>query len=164
MRSVTIVPFVAAGVALAGCGGSERGSSATTSTTPVTTRPPAASTTTAPPATTTTQAATTTAAATTTPPPRKKPVAPRPVVIRVEVKSPGQPVGGMKRATVKKGETVSLAVHSQVADEVHIHGYDLSKKTDANGNVRITFKATISGVFEIELEDVKLQIAELTVR
>jgi hypothetical protein len=85
-----------------------------------------------------------------------------PVTIRVLVKG-GKPVGGIQRATVKKGENVAIVVHSDVADEVHVHGYDLHKDVEAGGTVRIAFPATITGVFEAELESRKLQIVEFTV-
>ena len=85
-----------------------------------------------------------------------------PVTIRVLIKG-GKPVGGIQRATVKKGQKVAIVVHSDVADEVHVHGYDLHKDVDAGGTVRIVFPATITGVFEAELESRKLQIIEFTV-
>jgi hypothetical protein len=74
-----------------------------------------------------------------------------------------QPEGGIKRATVKKGDKVVLVVTSDVADEVHLHGYDLMKDVSAGGTVRIAFVASIPGRFEAELEDRGVQIADLTV-
>ena len=41
---------------------------------------------------------------------------------------------------------------SDVADEIHVHGYDLKKDVPAGGSVRFSFPASIEGVFEIELE------------
>jgi hypothetical protein len=86
-----------------------------------------------------------------------------PVTITVQVKG-GKPVGGIQRATANKGEQVAIVVHSDVADEVHVHGYDLHKDVKAGGTVRIQFAANITGVFEAELEGRKLQIVELTVK
>jgi hypothetical protein len=132
----SLVFLLAAGVlALAGCGGS----SSSSSTNPGTTT-----------------AAGTTGAVTTT-------TANAPVTIRVLVKG-GKPVGGIQRATVKRGQTVAIVVHSDVADEVHVHGYDLHKDVAAGGTIRITFAATIVGEFEAELESRKLQIVEFTVK
>ena len=76
----------------------------------------------------------------------------------------GKPVGGIKHATVKKSQPVDLVVHSDVADEVHLHGYDLHADVEAGGTAHIRFQAKISGVFEAELESRKLQILELTVK
>lgn len=87
----------------------------------------------------------------------------RPVTIDVEIKG-GKPVGGIQRATATKGQTVAIVVHSDVADEVHVHGYDLHKEVEAGGTVRIQFTAKLTGVFEAELESRSLQIAELTVQ
>jgi FtsP/CotA-like multicopper oxidase with cupredoxin domain len=74
-----------------------------------------------------------------------------------------KPVGGIKKIELKKGDTVNLVVKSDVADEIHIHGYDFHKDVDAGGTVRFSFPAKIDGQFEIELESRKQQIAELTV-
>ena len=145
------IPFllVAGAFALAGCGGGDKSTAPTTST--------AAQATTATPSTTTTSAATTNTTTKTT-----TSATAAPVTIRVLIKG-GKPVGGIQRATVKKGQNVAIVVHSDVADEVHVHGYDLHKDVDAGGTVRIAFPATITGVFEAELEARKLQIIEFTV-
>ena len=37
----------------------------------------------------------------------------------------GEPVGGIVRAEANKGDPVVVIVRSDVADEVHVHGYDL---------------------------------------
>ena len=86
-----------------------------------------------------------------------------PLTISVRIEG-GKPVDGIQRATAKKGQTVEVVVQSDVADEVHIHGYDLHKDVEAGGTTRIRFKAGLTGVFEAELESRKLQIVELTVR
>jgi hypothetical protein len=75
----------------------------------------------------------------------------------------GKPVGGVRDLTYNEGERVRFEVRSDVADEIHVHGYDLAKDVEAGGSVRFDFPATIEGVFEAELEDRKEQIAELTV-
>jgi hypothetical protein len=67
------------------------------------------------------------------------------------------------RETVDKGDRVVLVVRSDVADEVHLHGYDLSRDVEAGGQARIPFRATIAGRFEVELEERGVPIAELTV-
>jgi plastocyanin len=82
--------------------------------------------------------------------------------IAITVKN-GKPVGGIAKATVKQGEKVTLVVLSDVADEVHLHGYDLHRDVDAGGTAKIAFTAKIAGRFEAELEDRKEQILSLTV-
>ncbi|HYZ29412.1 MAG TPA: hypothetical protein VE570_10180 [Thermoleophilaceae bacterium] len=74
-----------------------------------------------------------------------------------------KPVGGIEKIKVKKGDRVRIVVKSDTADEIHVHGYDFMKDVAAGGSVRFNFKATIDGNFEIELENRKQQIAELTV-
>lgn len=85
------------------------------------------------------------------------------VTVDVEIKD-GKPVGGIQRATATNGQTVAIVVHSDVADEVHVHGYDLHHEVEAGGTVRIQFTANLTGVFEAELESRSLQIVELTVK
>ena len=75
----------------------------------------------------------------------------------------GKPEGGIKKLNYKKNDQVRLVVRSDVADEIHVHGYNFKKDVPANGSVQFNFPATIEGVFEIELEGRKEQIAELRV-
>ena len=75
----------------------------------------------------------------------------------------GEPTGGIQRPKVDKGDRVVVVVRSDVADEVHIHGYDVMKDVAAGKTVRIPFTATIPGRFEVELENLGLQLAEITV-
>jgi hypothetical protein len=75
----------------------------------------------------------------------------------------GKPVGGVTKIEVSKGDRVRFTVSSDVADEIHVHGYDFMKDVAAGGRARFNFPATISGSFEIELENRKEQIAALTV-
>jgi len=87
--------------------------------------------------------------------------APKPAVIDVRG---GKPAGGIKKLTYTKGDQVSFRVNSDVADEIHVHGYDFHKDVPAGGSVSFSFPATIEGVFVIELEAKGEQIAQLTVK
>jgi hypothetical protein len=75
----------------------------------------------------------------------------------------GAPVGGIARATVDQGDSVLIVVRSDVADEVHVHGYDLTADVSPGTPAQITFDASLAGGFEIELEEAGLEIAELRV-
>jgi hypothetical protein len=75
----------------------------------------------------------------------------------------GKPVGGIKKMEYRKGERVRFVVRSDVADEIHVHGYDRLREVRAGGSVRFDFPADLEGVFEVELEQRKEQIAELRV-
>jgi len=75
----------------------------------------------------------------------------------------GQPEGGIKTISYDKGDQVRLKVSSDVADEIHVHGYDLMKDVEKGGSVEFSFAASIEGRFEIELENAGTQIANLEV-
>jgi len=75
----------------------------------------------------------------------------------------GKPVGGVQELEYGSGERVRFRVRSDVADEVHVHGYDLSEDVAAGGSVSFSFPADIEGIFEVELEERGEQIAELRV-
>ena len=75
----------------------------------------------------------------------------------------GKPVGGIAEISVEEGEEVRFKVMSAVADEVHMHGYDVIKDVEAGGSVTFDFPATIEGIFEAELEGRREQILELRV-
>lgn len=84
----------------------------------------------------------------------------RPVTVTVRG---GKPVGGVRTMTVRSGQTVSITVDSDVADEVHVHGYDKHAEVAAGTPVTISFPATIAGRFTIELERRSEQILTLVV-
>ena len=61
-----------------------------------------------------------------------------------------EPVGGVVDVDAKKGDPVRIVVRSDVADEIHVHGYDISRDAAPGKPARFEFDATIEGVFEIE--------------
>jgi Cu-Zn family superoxide dismutase len=75
----------------------------------------------------------------------------------------GEPVGGVKELEYDAGDEIRFEVTSDVADEVHVHGYDLMQDVPAGGTVSFDFPAEIEGIFEAELEGRKEQIAEIRV-
>jgi hypothetical protein len=76
----------------------------------------------------------------------------------------GKPEGGVAKLEFKDGDRVRFAVSSDVADEVHVHGYDLIRDVAPGRRARFSFEATIEGRFEVELEGSGVQIARLEVR
>jgi hypothetical protein len=139
-KPLSVAAVLVAALVLAGCGGDDEASDTTAETT----------------TTETTTAATTTETTTTVPVPAG------PTTVRVTVVG-GVPRGGIVRAEVDKGDRVVLLVRSDVSDHVHVHGYDLMRDVGPGSPARIAFRATLSGRFEIELEERGVQIAELTV-
>jgi hypothetical protein len=75
----------------------------------------------------------------------------------------GEPIGGIEELEYDAGDQIRFEISSDVADEVHVHGYDLMQNVAAGGTVSFDFPAEIEGIFEVELEGRKEQIAELRV-
>jgi FtsP/CotA-like multicopper oxidase with cupredoxin domain len=70
---------------------------------------------------------------------------------------------GIAKLRFKQGDTVRFRVRSSIPEEVHVHGYDLMKDVTPGQTVTFSFKATITGIFEIEYEHAGRQIAQLRV-
>jgi hypothetical protein len=84
---------------------------------------------------------------------------------RIDVRvSGGQVSGDTGRVPVPAGEPVTLTITSDVADEVHVHGYDLTAELAPNVAAELTFAATIPGVFEVELHDAGTVLLTLQVQ
>lgn len=113
----------------------------------------------APPTTTAGTTATTTG--TVTPPPPPPPGPPPPLPVRITVRK-GLPVGGPRSVILKRGRRVVLIVNSDVADHVHLHGYNVMRDVGPGRPARLAFRATILGTVEAELEDRGVQIARIT--
>lgn len=94
------------------------------------------------------------------PPPPPPPQPPPPARVRIVVRG-GQPVGGVRGVTVSKGRRVVLIVTSDVADHVHLHGYDVMRDVGPGQPARIAFRATIVGTVEAELEDRGVPLARI---
>lgn len=79
----------------------------------------------------------------TTPPPP----APRVETIRMVGRAPA---GEVRTLKFSSGDTVRLRFRSDVAEQVHIHGYDRYVDVPAGGTRTERFEATAEGIFEIE--------------
>ena len=64
----------------------------------------------------------------------------------------GEPVGGVQRVEVALGSVVGLMVTSDIAEEVHVHGYDILRAVSDGHPAHFAFTAEIPGVFEVEFE------------
>ena len=128
----TLVPLV---LLLQACGGGDDEPAAPASA--PTTTSPAPTTSLAPVAT----ASTTIASTTTT-------VAGQLISVTVR----GGQVQGPSRQRVERNETVTVRVSSDVADEIHVHGYNKTAPVAAGGTGEVSFVANIPGVFEVEFE------------
>lgn len=136
-------------VAVVACGGDAGGTTTTATIAAPTT------TTTAPTTTTTAPTTTTTAPTTTT-----TTLAPDPY--RFEISVSGTDVTGGGRIDVPLGETVTFVVTADVADELHVHGYDLYLDLEPGQPGEISFVTSIPGTVEVELEAAGLEVVSLT--
>ena len=73
-------------------------------------------------------------------------------------------VEGGGRHEVRLNERVRVRVTSDVADEVHVHGYEHRFAVGPTGPADITFIANVPGVFEVELEKARRGLFNLEVR
>ena len=149
MRS-NIPRLVAVALVVTACGGETASSTteAPTTTTAVENTTTTESTTTTEAVTTTTVTETTTTSAATDP-------------YTFEIVIEGSTVTGGGRLTVPVGETVTLRFTSDVADEVHIHGYDIYVDLAPGETGEVSFPADIPGTVEIELHNGGRAIASL---
>lgn len=86
-----------------------------------------------------------------------------PAFERVLVRA-GKPRGGVQTITAEKGERARIEViSSDTSDEVHLHGYDISRDVKPGKNARFSFDADAEGIFEMELHGTHTQIAKLVV-
>jgi hypothetical protein len=75
-----------------------------------------------------------------------------------------KPRGGVQLLVYNKGQPIQFTVISDVADEVHVHGYNLKKQVARGGSVTFSFPATDVGDHVVELESHGEQIANLRVQ
>lgn len=126
---------VAAAALLTGCGGSTSSTSTGTSTD-----------------TTVTTTATTTAATETAPD-----------VATFAATFQNGKVTGDTEPSVPRGTAVEIRVTSDVADEAHLHGYDIEKEIAAGETVTFAFTADLPGKYSLELHHHSTRLLTLTV-
>lgn len=68
------------------------------------------------------------------------------------------------RFEVARYDIVEITVTSDVAEEVHVHGYNIRHDVAAGTRDPLRFKADIPGVFEIEFEHSRRSLLMLTVK
>jgi hypothetical protein len=133
---------------LTGCAGQDPGADGEAAASP-------SATSSAPPTTETTE---------TTEPTGTTPTQPDGQRIEVYYGARGEITGDTGRVSVRLGETVVLVVDSVAPDEVHVHGYDLASPVSPFSPAEFTFRATLPGVFEVELHDAGAVLLTLQVQ
>ena len=93
----------------------------------------------------------------------EKPEKPEEPEIPTIVIEGGEPVGGVAELEYEKGDEIEFFVESDVADHVHLHGYNVFEDVTPGERIKFSVPATLEGVYEVELEDRVVPIAEITV-
>jgi hypothetical protein len=75
----------------------------------------------------------------------------------------GGQVEGPALIRVPRGTPLVLRITSDVADELHLHGYDLTLDLPAGQTAELRFNADIAGRFEYELHRAHAEIGALEV-
>ena len=71
--------------------------------------------------------------------------------------------GRERTLRVTEGETVRFRARSETQEEIHVHGYDRYVDLPPGETVDVSFRATITGIFEVELHGTGELIAQLRV-
>ena len=93
------------------------------------------------------------------------PASPTPegVLVPISVQGGEATVTGLSTVRVGRGDPVLLSVTADAADVIHVHGYNLKKRTNPGGTVEVAFLATKPGSFVVELEKSGLRLCLLRV-
>lgn len=147
--------LLAAALALAACSGGDAAPDTTTLPTSTLTAPTTSvgsedTTTSAPPTTSTTTTTTTTTVAA--------------VPVTIDVAYADGDVEGPTRPEVAVGTIVRLLVTSDIEDEVHLHGYNITADVAPDTAALIEFLADTPGIYEVELEGEGVLLVEIEVR
>ncbi len=62
------------------------------------------------------------------------------------------------------GETLTLTVASDHADEVHAHGFEVEKEVEAGGTVTLVLTGKEPGIYEVEMHHPALTLLKIAVR
>jgi hypothetical protein len=82
--------------------------------------------------------------------------------ISVKVRG-GKATGDTGKVTVPLGSPVVISVSSDVADEMHVHGYERTVKVPAASTASVVFTANKPGTFVVELENPQVPLLQLQV-
>lgn len=84
--------------------------------------------------------------------------------VTVEIRiADGKITTGIRNVKVDSGQSVLIRGVSDVADSLHVHGYDQSLDLEPGKPAELIFTADVAGVFEIETHETAKLVAKLTV-
>jgi FtsP/CotA-like multicopper oxidase with cupredoxin domain len=75
----------------------------------------------------------------------------------------GRPLGGIATISVRRGDRLRFRVQADAPETAHLHGYDIAKPVGPDQPARFSVPASITGVFEVELENSGVPVAKVTV-
>ncbi len=93
---------------------------------------------------------------------QKEQATPKPQEFQITIKE-NKIVSGNSVIRVKRDQEVKLKVTSDVAEELHLHGYDKTLDLEPNVQSELKFMADISGRFPLELHNAEVEIGALEV-
>jgi hypothetical protein len=91
------------------------------------------------------------------------PAEPAAVRASIEVRG-GGPVGSPKTISATRGERVEITVSVDAAQELHLHGYDITLEATPAKPARFAFTAKLEGVYELESHDTEAKLASIEVK
>jgi len=80
----------------------------------------------------------------------------------VQIQS-GRVVPAPGRFQVRQGDSVIIEVSSDVADTVHLHGYDIEVELEPGTPAELQFTADRAGLYDVETHDTHLTLFQLQV-
>ena len=93
---------------------------------------------------------------------QEAPPPPRVETIRMKGRAP---VGDARTLRYERGDTIRLRFTSDVAEEIHVHGFDEYVDVPAGGTPKTArFKADLEGIFEVEAHSSGEILAKLEIR
>jgi hypothetical protein len=106
-------------------------------------------------------------AATATPTPTPTESAPEETATPTPTPTPEPPpllrAGRVAELQFTEGETIRFRVRSPEPEEIHVHCYEITRDVPAGRTITVSFKASITGICEVELHGSGEQIAALRV-
>jgi hypothetical protein len=75
----------------------------------------------------------------------------------VDVRYPGA-------ETAQRGDVVEIVIVSDVADQIHLHGYDIEAEVSPSTPTKVRFVADLPGIYEVEFEGSGQELFDLEVR
>lgn len=82
---------------------------------------------------------------------------------RIHYRIEGGEVQGPEVARIVQGQRIELIVESDAADELHLHGYDMTRRLDGDSPARLRFTADRAGRFALELHARHMRIGQIEV-